>query len=104
MSGSNLVDALDVRAGAVRERLERLAGELHDRLGESRALLDKAVEGVAGEIALQLEKLGRALRFGEGADVVRLELQPARDVTRTRRDAARPGRDVVVERNGIFLL
>ena len=71
MSGSDLVDAFDVRAGAVRKRLEGLTGELHDRLGHGRALFDETVEGGAGEVALQLQKLGRALGFGEGADGVR---------------------------------
>ena len=70
MSGNDVVEALHVGAGAVRQRLERFAGELHQRFGQVRAVLDHAVEGASSEIALQLQELGRALRLGERADRV----------------------------------
>src|SRR5690348_15258763 len=69
-SGNESVETLRVRGGAIRQRLERLAGELHQRLGELRGLGDRAVEGLAREVALQLQILGRRLGFGERTDRV----------------------------------
>ena len=86
-SGNESVEALGVGRGAVRQRLERFAGELDHRFGQLRAFGDHAVERGAGQLALELEELGRRLGFGERADRVR---QPAR--RRRGRERRRPGR------------
>src|SRR5919107_1751728 len=70
-SGNEGVEALGIGRGAIRKRLERLAGKLDQRLGQLRALGDRTVERGAGEIVLQLKILGRALGFGERANRVR---------------------------------
>src|SRR5262245_31029300 len=56
-SGSDVVETLGVQAGAGRQRLNRLAGELDELLGELGAFGDHAVERSAGQFALELEEL-----------------------------------------------
>src|SRR4029079_16296298 len=68
--GNEGVEALGIGRSAVRKRLERLASKLDHPLGQLRALGDHAVERSAGEVALQLQILGRALGLGERADRV----------------------------------
>ena len=92
MSGNEGVEALGIGRGAIRNRLERLAGELHQRFGQARALGDRTVERGTSEFALQLQILGRRLRLGERADRVRRLLDAI----------AAGGRDVLADRAGAF--
>src|SRR5688572_9566283 len=67
-SGNELVDTLRVQRGAVLDRLDGLTRELHEGLGQTRALRDEAVELRTSELALQLDELAGGLRLGESAD------------------------------------
>src|SRR6185437_884699 len=69
-SGNEGIEALGVGRCAVRKRLERLAGQLHKRLGQLGALGDRTVERSAGEVALKLQIFGRALGLRERTDRV----------------------------------
>ncbi len=69
-SGNELVDTLRVQRGAALDRLDGLTRELHEGLGQTRALRDEAVELRTSELGLQLDELGRRLRLGESANRV----------------------------------
>src|SRR5687767_309056 len=63
-----LLGALGIDAGAVRDRLDGLAGELDDLFGELRAFADEAVERGTDHLRLELEEFGRRLGVRESLD------------------------------------
>ena len=67
VSGDDVVEALDVARGAVRDRLESLAGELDHRFGQRRAFRDEAVEGARANSACSCRRsVGSWLRRSSG--------------------------------------